>query len=163
MEALVLAVVGIGITAGVYGVVALIVKADDAGLALARSQLAPPVGSLLRGLGRGLVMGMPWLLAGLAGIGTAAMIWVGGGIVLHGLESFGLHAPAEFIHHLQERAEHSVSDGLGGLVGWAAGAAGSGVFGIIIGAIAIPLAHRLAPLTGWLQVKLARRRAGPAR
>ncbi len=62
MRAAVLAIVAVGITAGVYGVVALIVKADDAGLALARSAARPPLGSLIRGLGRGVVKGMPVLL-----------------------------------------------------------------------------------------------------
>lgn len=154
-QALALALVGTGITVGVYGVVALIVKADDAGLALARSPLAPPVGSLLRGLGRGLVSGMPWLLAGLAGVGTAAMIWVGSGIVLHGLESFGLHAPAEVIHHLQQGAERGVSAGLAGVVGWATGATGSGIFGLVTGAIAIPLAKLLTPMFDRLRAKIA--------
>ena len=70
-QALVLAIVAIGITAGVYGVVALIVKADDAGMALARSDRASAVG---RALGRGIVRGMPGLLKVLSVVGTAAMI-----------------------------------------------------------------------------------------
>ena len=79
-QALVLALVAIGITVGVYGVVALIVKADDVGLALARGTT-----HIGRALGRGIVRGMPALLKVLSVVGTAAMIWVGGGIVLHGL------------------------------------------------------------------------------
>ena len=159
-QALVLALVGIAITVGVYGVVALIVKADDAGIALARSKLAPPLGILLRGLGRGLVLGMPYLLAGLAGIGTAAMIWVGGGIVLHGLESFGLHAPAEILHDLQHAAEAGVSPGLGGIVGWAVGAAGAGVIGIAVGAAAIPLVNFLGPRVTRLRARIAAGQTG---
>ncbi|WP_164172069.1 DUF808 family protein, partial [Streptococcus pneumoniae] len=82
--------VGIGITVAVYGAVALIVKADDIGLALARSRARSVIGGLLRGFGRGLVKGMPVFVGILGVVGTAAMIWVGGGIIVHGLESYGL-------------------------------------------------------------------------
>jgi len=88
-QALVLAVVAIGITVAVYGVVALIVKADDVGVALARNDGTSVIGSAGRVLGRGLVRGMPSFLTVLSVVGTAAMIWVGGGIVLHGLEVYG--------------------------------------------------------------------------
>ena len=158
-QALALALVAVGITVGVYGVVALIVKADDAGLALARSRLPPPFGGALRALGRGLVVGMPWLLAGLSGVGTAAMIWVGGGIVLHGLESFGLRAPAELIHDLQARAAQGLSAGWSGIVDWTVGAAGSGIFGLVVGALAIPLASVLGPLVERLFGRVAALRA----
>ena len=79
-QAIVLAVVGLVITALVYGAVALIVKADDVGSYLVRTARRPA----LRALGRGLVRGMPTFLTMLAGLGTAAMLWVGGGIILHG-------------------------------------------------------------------------------
>ena len=85
-QALVLAVVAIGITVAVYGAVALIVKADDAGVALARRDGASRIG---RALGRGIVRGMPVFLKILSVVGTAAMIWVGGGIILHGVEVYG--------------------------------------------------------------------------
>ncbi|MGL4541270.1 MAG: DUF808 domain-containing protein, partial [Polymorphobacter sp.] len=86
-RAAVLAIVGIGITVLVYGVVALIVKADDVGLALARREgrAAAPG----RAIGRALVTFMPGSLRVLAAVGTAAMLWVGGGIVLHGMENYG--------------------------------------------------------------------------
>jgi len=84
MQATVLAVVGIGITVAVYGVVALIVKADDAGVALARNANVSALAGIGRGLGHALVKGMPVFLMFLSAVGTAAMIWVGGGIVLHG-------------------------------------------------------------------------------
>lgn len=152
-QALVMAVVAVGITAGVYGVVALIVKADDAGVALARSGLRAPVGPILRGTGRGLVIGMPYFLTALAAIGTAAMIWVGGGIILHGLEEFGVTAPSAFLHDLQHAASGAVPAQLGGLVGWLTGAAGSGVVGLVVGAVLIPLAKSAEPLAasarGW--------------
>lgn len=140
MQATVLAVVGVAITIGVYGVVALIVKADDAGLALARSQLKPPAGAFLRGLGRSLVLGMPYFLKLLGAVGTAAMIWVGGGIVLHGLEVFGLSWPSETIHHLQVAAETTFS-GIGSVAHWVTGAVGSGIAGLLIGALAIAAMH----------------------
>src|SRR5687767_7491024 len=78
-----LVVVSIMITAGVYGVVGLIVKMDDVGVHLAqRSSTA------IAGFGRGLVKAMPHLLKVLSFVGTAAMLWVGGGIIVHGLEHF---------------------------------------------------------------------------
>ncbi|MET0273277.1 MAG: DUF808 domain-containing protein, partial [Phenylobacterium sp.] len=78
-----LAVVGLAMTIGVYGVVGLIVKMDDIGLHLSTSRSRP-----MRGLGRGLVKGMPATLDLLTRVGTAAMLWVGGGILVHGLEHF---------------------------------------------------------------------------
>ena len=79
-QALTLLVVGILITAGVYGTVALIVKADVVGVALARAN-----GPISGPLGRALVHGMPPFLAALSFIGMLAMLWVGGGILVHGL------------------------------------------------------------------------------
>ncbi|WP_262296669.1 DUF808 domain-containing protein [Microvirga sesbaniae] len=160
MQAVVLAVVGIGITALVYGGVALIVKADDAGVALARTDR--PVSRLLRRgpegtplhtdrllapvtttFGRGLVKGMPVLLKGLAIIGTAAMIWVGGGIIVHGLEGYGFAGLGHAIHALAVAAGHAVP-ALGGLVEWLVSAAASGLFGLVLGAVLIPLVHFVA-------------------
>jgi predicted DNA repair protein MutK len=104
-QALILALVGLGITALVYGAVAIIVKADDVGLALSLNNC--PASTLLgmrrvaaddrsgadralapstKAVSRGLVFGMPHFLRVLGVIGTAAMLWVGGGIFLHGLE-----------------------------------------------------------------------------
>ena len=93
-QAAVLALVGTGITIAVYGAVALLVKADDAGVALAAGAGPAPV----RALGRGLVVGMPVLLKLLGLVGTAAMLWVGGGILLHGLEEYGVTAPGHVLH-----------------------------------------------------------------
>jgi predicted DNA repair protein MutK len=122
MKATVLAVVGLGITLVVYGAVAVIVKADDVGVALARRP-AP-----LATLGRAIVKGMPIVLAVLAFVGTLAMLWVGGGIVLHGLAVFGFDAP--------EVGIHAVSEALGGgAPGWLAGAAIAGVVGLVLGAL----------------------------
>ncbi len=151
MQAAVLAVVGLGITVLVYGAVALIVKADDAGLALAASPARPPFGPLARGLGRGIVLAMPWFLTALSIVGTAAMIWVGGGIVLHGLEGYGLGALAHAIHAAAQ-AIANLLPAVAGVVGWVVEAFGAGVFGLALGAALIPIAgSALAPL--WARLK----------
>lgn len=123
-RAAVLVVVGLAITAAVYGVVALIVKMDDFGLHLAQrpSQLAQAVG-------RGLVKGMPVVMQALSTIGTAAMIWVGGGILVHGAAQLGWHAPEEIIRHAAEAVGHG-----NGLINWVVTAIGSGIVGLAIGA-----------------------------
>ncbi|MHC2105488.1 MULTISPECIES: DUF808 domain-containing protein [unclassified Methylobacterium] len=138
MRAAVLAIVALGITVGVYGVVALIVKADDAGLALAGSAAGPPFGSLVRGLGRGVVYGMPILLKILAVVGTAAMIWVGGGILMHGMEAYGLSAPAHTAHQAAVGAASSVPFAAG-IVEWLVTAMASGLIGLAVGGLLIPL------------------------
>lgn len=159
-QALVLAVVGIGITAVVYGGVALIVKADDAGLALATNDRpisalarrgtrgAPSSGDralapLTKGLGRALVRAMPVLLRLLGIVGTAAMIWVGGGIIIHGLESYGFAWLGHAIHDVAAAAAHSVPS-LAGTVEWLVTAAASGLFGLVLGAVLIPLVQYVA-------------------
>lgn len=131
-RAVVLAAVGILVTLGVYGVVALIVKADDAGAALAlRARTA--VG---RALGRGLVHAMPPLLSFLSLVGTVAMLWVGGQIVLHGLAEWGWHGPEDIIHRIRHGAELTVH-GLGGwaelTLGWIAQALAAAVAGLALG------------------------------
>lgn len=136
MQAIVLAVVGVGITVLVYGVVALIVKADDVGLALAQRRFAP-----VRLLGRALVVGMPHFLTALSAVGTAAMLWVGGGIIIHGLEEFGLTALGHASHGLAVAAGAMLP--LGGILEWLTGAVFSAVFGLIIGGIAIVAMHHV--------------------
>ena len=126
MQATVLAVVGIGITAAVYGGVALIVKADDLGVALARNGLDSIVGRTIRAFGRGLVLSMPVFLSVLAIVGTAAMIWVGGGIIVHGLETYGFSWLAHSIHSVAVAIAHAAPLA-NGFVEWLAGAAGSGL------------------------------------
>ncbi|MEA1834933.1 DUF808 domain-containing protein [Methylobacterium durans] len=138
MKAAVLAIVALGITVAVYGAVVLIVKADDAGVALASNTSTSVFGSTGRGLGRAVVKGMPVLLKLLGIVGTAAMIWVGGGILVHGLESYGLSAPAHVIHD----AAASIAATLAvaqGFVEWLVTAAASGVLGLIVGGALIPL------------------------
>jgi predicted DNA repair protein MutK len=128
-QAFVLAFVGVGITAVVYGVVALIVKADDLGVALAARE-SPPV----RALGRGLVLGMPVLLKLLGIVGTAAMLWVGGGIIIHGLEEYGLAGLGHAVEGAAEAVAHALPAAVAGFGGWLVSAAAAGVFGLAVGA-----------------------------
>lgn len=139
MDAVTLAIVGTLITVAVYGAVALIVKMDDVGLHLAATART----SAARALGRGLVRGMPKLMAFLSVVGTAAMLWVGGNIIIHGLEVTHLWpAPYEAIHHLAEVAAAAVP-AAPGLVAWAVTAACDGVLGLGLGLILIPIATRI--------------------
>lgn len=122
MEAAVLAFVALAITIGVYGTVGLIVKMDDIGLNMAQRRLL-----ITRTIGRTLVKGMPKLLSALSIIGTAAMLWVGGQIILHGLHVY-------------------VGDMLGisnGALAWIADASISGVFGLMIGGAIVFVHHNI--------------------
>jgi predicted DNA repair protein MutK len=139
VQASVLALVGIGITAAVYGVVALIVKADDVGVALA----AGPSWPATRALGRGVVHAMPVLLKVLSVVGTAAMLWVGGGIIIHGLEGYGLSALGHTIHAAGVTVGHAMPAAIAGAAEWLVSAAAAGVFGLGLGAAAIPLVQRI--------------------
>jgi predicted DNA repair protein MutK len=151
MQSLVLALVGIGITAAVYGLVALIVKADDAGLALARHDGASAFAAVSRSLGRGLVRAMPVFLSVLSAVGTAAMIWVGGGIVLHGLEIYGPPSIGHAVHAATEAAAHAFPS-VAALLEWIVHAAISGVIGLLLGAASIPMVGLvLAP--AWKRLK----------
>ena len=143
MQAATLAVVGIGVTVAVYGSVALIVKMDDVGLFLAKN--APtPVG---RGTGRGLVRAMPVVMKILSIVGTAAMLWVGGSIIIHGLEVLGFGWLGHHIHDLAYALGHSVSDQWAGVVEWISKATMDGIFGLAWGLVLIPVATKvIAPL-----------------
>ncbi|PLL13332.1 DUF808 domain-containing protein [Tabrizicola sp. TH137] len=139
MQAITLAVVGILITVAVYGAVALIVKMDDVGLHMAATGRT----GAGRALGRGLVRGMPKLMAALSLIGTAAMLWVGGNIVTHGLEVTHLWPwPYETIHHLADAAATALATAQG-FVSWLVTAFFDGIFGLILGVALIPVATRL--------------------
>ncbi len=143
MQAATLAVVGVGVTVAVYGSVALIVKMDDVGLYLAQN--APtPVG---RGLGRGLVKAMPGVMKTLSIVGTAAMLWVGGSIVIHGLEVLGFGWLGHHIHDWAYALGHMVSEQWTGVVEWGSKATLDGIFGLAYGLLLIPVATRIiAPL-----------------
>ncbi len=134
-RALSLVVVAVMITVLVYGLVGLIVKADDFGLRLARSS---SVGA--QALGRGLVRGMPAVMSALSVIGTAAMLWVGGHIVLVGLEEFGLGAPNHFLHDLAVGAGKALP-AISGLGQWLIETLGSGLIGLALGLLIVALLH----------------------
>ncbi|MGQ4273898.1 DUF808 domain-containing protein [Terrihabitans sp. B22-R8] len=149
-QAVVLALVGTVITAVVYGGVALIVKADDVGLALAATRSPSVFGGLARGIGRGLVVGMPVFLKLLAVVGTAAMIWVGGGIIVHGLAGYGFSQIEHAIHDVAVGAAAFVP-AAAGAVEWIVTAAGAGLVGLAVGAAVIPLVgYVIGPL--WKRV-----------
>ncbi|MFW3171927.1 DUF808 domain-containing protein [Geodermatophilus sp. CPCC 206100] len=130
-RAVILAVVAVGITVLVYGVVGLIVKMDDAGLSLS----ARPT-KAVAALGRGMVKAMPRLLAVITVVGTAAMLWVGGHILLVGTDELGLHFLYETVHHWEEAA-HEATGALGGVVGWLVNTLASAVLGLIVGALVV--------------------------
>lgn len=131
-----LALVAVAITVGVYGVVGLIVKMDDIGLHMAEK------GSRLRqAVGRGLVAFMPKLLAALAAVGTAAMLWVGGQIFMHGLDEYHI---GNLGHGLEDFA-HAVARGLPGtgIWEWLINAGGAGLFGLLLGGAIVAVLHVL--------------------
>jgi uncharacterized protein len=137
-EAVTLAIVGTGITVAVYGTVALIVKMDDLGLFMvARGRLRTT-----RALGRGLVLGMPVLMSVLSTLGTAAMLWVGGSIIIHGMEELGLPWLGHHIHDIAAIAGHAVPAATA-FVEWLVKAAIDGVLGLGLGIALIPLATRV--------------------
>jgi predicted DNA repair protein MutK len=112
-RAVILAIVAVAITVVVYGFVGMIVKMDDVGL-----RLAERPGAAVARLGRGLVKGMPRLLTALTVVGTAAMLWVGGHILLVGTKELGLSALYDAVHHLEEAA-HDAVEGVGAARGMA--------------------------------------------
>ncbi len=133
-EAATLATVAIGITLAVYGSVALIVKADDLGLLMsAKGRMA-----FTRALGRGIVKGMPKVLKLLMIIGTAAMLWVGGNIIVHSLANLGYHGLEDAIKGVAKLGAGAV-DGASGFVNWFIVAGLDGIFGLMIGFGLIPL------------------------
>ncbi len=148
MEAATLATVGIGITVAVYGSVALIVKADDFGLFLyANGRLRPT-----RWFGRMLVRVMPGFMKVLTIVGTAAMLWVGGSIVLHGLDELGFGGLSRQIYDWASGAGHAVPAAWAGIVKWVARAAMDGVFGVALGLGLIPVVTKgIAPLVARLK------------
>lgn len=138
VRAAALALVAIAITVVVYGVVALIVKMDDVGLKLVE-----------RKSGFGLTFGyfllqaMPKLLVALSFIGTIAMLWVGGGIILHGTHEVGF----DLFYNIAHSAEYAVAGMTGamsGVMGWITYAGVSALFGLILGAIIAFILHKVA-------------------
>jgi len=132
----ILVIVGLLITIAVYGVVALIVKMDDVGLRLAErpSARSQRVGLLL-------VTGMPKLLAWLSVIGTAAMLWVGGHILLVGFDELGWTWPYHLVHDLEHLVEGVPA--IGGVLAWLVNTAASAVVGLVVGAVIATVVDRL--------------------
>jgi uncharacterized protein len=139
-RAIILVIVAALITVVVYGLVAIIVKMDDVGLRMVESGKQPAAK-----IGRGLVLGMPKVLSLLSTIGTAAMLWVGGHILLVGADELGWHWPYEQVHHLEE-AVHGVS-GIGGVLGWLANTIASAIVGIAVGFLVMNIVSRLPKRT----------------
>ena len=136
-RALILIVVAIAITLLVYGVVAAIVKMDDAGLALAQRESAGA-----QKLGRGLVHAMPRLITVISVVGTAAMLWVGGHILLNGVDDLGWHALYDLVHHAEE-AVHDAVEGIGAALAWLVNTAASALIGLVVGAVVVAVMHVL--------------------
>lgn len=133
-KVMVLSLISILMTVGVYGFVAMIVKIDDLGLHLVRNK-----SGVLAMLGRGLLNFAPLLMKFLSIVGTAAMFLVGGGIISHGLP---------FLHHASEQAVHVAQDipNIGMIIGSLTPTLINGVVGIIAGALVLAvvmLAKRL--------------------
>ncbi|MFL6744299.1 MAG: DUF808 domain-containing protein [Sphingomicrobium sp.] len=139
VTAIALVAVAFAITGGVYGVVALIVKLDDIGLDMARRG-----NRSARIVGEGLVRVVPRMLTGLSAIGTAAMLWVGGGILLHGLEQ--LHV-AGFIPEAVHRLAHAagaLAGPLEGTVTWLVNALGGALLGLMVGGVIAAAVRQVA-------------------
>ena len=137
---LALALVAVIVTVVVYGAVALIVKMDDVGLHLTTQD-----SDAARAIGRFLVNSVPKLLIALSFIGTVAMLWVGGGIIVHGTHEVGFHLLYD-VAHGAEYWVAGVTGALSGVLGWATYAAISGIIGLALGAVIAFVLHKVI---GW--------------
>lgn len=143
MQTVILACVAILITFAVYGVVAIIVKLDDIGLSLARNAYT----DFGKRLGRGLVSGMPVALKILSTVGTVAMLWVGGSIIMHGLASLGLHSVEEFIHALVMKLPVEATT-MGSILEWIATSFLQAILAILVGLVLVGVVHMSKILLG---------------
>jgi predicted DNA repair protein MutK len=145
-RAVILLLVAIAITVLVYGFVGLIVKMDDVGL-----RLAELPGKGVAKVGRALVKAMPKLLTTLTVVGTVAMLWVGGHILLVGTDELGLSALYDAVHHVEEAAKDATG-ALGSVVGWSVNTLASAVLGLVVGAAVVLVLsltlHRRKPGAG---------------
>ncbi len=135
-RAAILVVVAVAITVVVYGAVAAIVKMDDVGLAMAGR-----ASESSQRIGRALVKAMPRLLTGLSIVGTAAMLWVGGHILLVGTDELGWHLPYDLVHDLEELVHDTGA--LSGFLEWLMNTGASALIGIVVGAIVVQIVERL--------------------
>lgn len=136
MRAVILAVVAVFITLLVYGVVALIVKMDDIGLRLTLRD-----SSGLQRIGHALVGAMPKLLAVISLVGTLAMLWVGGHILLISLDELGLQAPYGLVHDWEVAAHDALGGVVGSMLGWMVNTLASAVVGVVVGAVVVAAMH----------------------
>lgn len=142
----VLAIVGIFITVAVYGVVGLIVKADDLGIYLTKTASKP-----LQVIGRSLVVGMPRFLNVLAAVGTGAMLWVGGSIMVHSAAQIGFEGPEHLIHGIASGVAQAIPV-LPHVVEWIVTSAIQAVLAIAAGALLIVvMGNIVAPILGKLR------------
>ncbi|MEH6791849.1 DUF808 domain-containing protein [Parasphingorhabdus sp.] len=139
-QGIILALIGIVITVVVYGAVALIVKMDDIGLHLAKENEGA-----IASFGRGLVRFMPKLLTGISIIGTLAMAWVGGGLLVHNIAAIGWHGPEHLIDIISHPLVGLFPASASVIVGGIAFAVLSGLLGTLVGAAIAPLVHRFIP------------------
>jgi predicted DNA repair protein MutK len=132
---IILIVVALVLTVVVYGVVAVVVKMDDVGLHL--TETGSRIGQQA---GRGLVAGMPKLLSALSAVGTVAMLWVGGHILLVGSDRLGWHTPHGLVHHVGDQVRHGVEP-FGAVLAWLVDTAASAVIGLVVGLVVVALTH----------------------
>lgn len=130
-RAAILVVVAVGITALVYGVVALIVKMDDVGLHLAAKPSA-----LAQRVGTWLVKGMKYVLQVLATVGVVAMLWVGGHILLVGIDELGFHPIYDFVHHAEGVVGQWIP-AVGGALSWLTNTLFSALLGFAVGLVLV--------------------------
>ena len=137
MRGIVLAVVAIVVTVAVYGAVGLIVKIDDIGLHLTKQ-----ANGAKQAVGRFLLRFVPKLLVTLSVVGTVAMLWVGGGIIVHGTHEVGFHAIYDIVHGA-EYAVKGITGTAGGVLGWVTYAAMSAVVGLVLGGVIAFVLHKV--------------------
>ena len=136
-QAAALALVAIAVTVGVYGAVGLIVKLDDIGLHMAERRAA-----VTRAVGRFLVRSVPGLLKSLSTLGTAAMLWVGGGILLHGIEELELHHFPDTVHQVANGLAAQFGP-IEGVVAWLANAFAAAIVGALVGLVIVVIVRQL--------------------
>lgn len=139
---LALALVAVVVTVVVYGAVGLIVKLDDIGLYLTKQKSA-----VTRNFGHWLVNSVPKLLIALTIIGTVAMLWVGGGIIVHGTHEVGFHMIYDVVHGAEYAVQGAVG-ALGGILGWATFASLSAVVGLALGGLITFVLHTVCGYEG---------------
>lgn len=141
-QTLILILIAFAMTVVVYGVVGLIVKMDDYGLHLARKNSAAA-----QKVGRGLVKAMPILMSILSKVGVVAMLWVGGHLILVGLDELGWHPPYGFVHHI-EVLVHDATGPAGAVLGWLVNTAFSCLAGFLIGSVITAAVKGINKLSG---------------